>query len=297
MNDDPWYFQRWARKQKLGNATRKLILTSLAITAEATSGSGFASQEDLAGYAECSVRTVSTHLKVLEEDCLISRKKRFSRNGYRLADGFILLAPGVESWPDGDEITTGKNRLPEDSSTGNPLQGPPERAVAGQELPKNNPSPSKNGRARPDEVPGGFPDELRPHARSVFRILVSQSEAMNVKKISARALGHVIMGRPHKPLVKSAHDYCAWLDGKSRSDLVAGYRNWLDGAEDLAGTELLDDNGQPAARVAPLRLAHSQARPMSATMLKEQRLAEQGEKVQRLLETGALDGLFGKTAS
>lgn len=128
--NDPWYFQRWAYSQKLGNSTRKLVLGALATMADSETGSCFASQDRLANYAECSVRTVHDHLKAMEAAGLLERRRRSSIHGYRLADMFLLLAPGVTEWPDDTPVS-----LPADSASSSPAQGLPEVQAAEQERP------------------------------------------------------------------------------------------------------------------------------------------------------------------
>lgn len=90
-----------------------------------------------------------------------------------------------------------------------------------------------------DEVPPDFPNALRPHARRVWKVLMDVAEFKGAKRPTARALGHVVMARPYRPLVRSAHDFAAHWEGTNRPmrDVVAAYRNWLDRTDDLAATE------------------------------------------------------------
>ena len=110
------------------------------------------------------------------------------------------------------------------------------------------------GSGEKDALPADFPGELLPHLRAVFKVLRDLSVRHNAKAVGVRSLALVVMGRPHKPLVKAAHDFAAWADGSGqrRRDVVSGYRNWLDRENDLAGFEDLDANGRPAARVVPI---------------------------------------------
>jgi biotin operon repressor len=114
MSPDPWAFQRWAREQVVGHPVRKLMLTSLSTMVETNTGYCFASQEDLAKYAECSKRSAVTHLQKLEDSGFILRRKRSAKWG-RLPDGFLLLAPWVTCWPTGEPIPS---RLTEQSAIG-----------------------------------------------------------------------------------------------------------------------------------------------------------------------------------
>lgn len=249
---DPWYFQRWARVQKLGNATRKLILTSIAITVESNTGYGFVSQEDLAEYAECSTRTVSSHLNALEAAGLLSRRKRFSSKGRRLADGFLLVAEGITAWPDGAPIvppvTTGSQAPPEESSSGKPAQSPPEAQASEQEQPNGTPPvEGKRADAR-DSLPDDFPDELRPHAIAVYRTLRQLAAEHNAGKVWPLAVGRSMLANPERPYVRAALDMAAWASGNSRRlrDVPATYRKWLERVDPIEGVEQLDEQGRPA---------------------------------------------------
>lgn len=266
MGIDLWRFQRWSREQKVGNPTRKLILTSLAITAEAQTGSGFMAQADLAEYAECSVRTVSDHLKALEDTRLLRRRKRFSKSGRRIADGFLLLAPGVTSWPDGEPVEAASppensagGSPPEDSSSGSPAQSPPEALAAEQEKPFEKPRDKKEkARASSDDrrlsPPDDFPDELRPHARIILPILERIAQDHNAKRVWPLAVGKTLMQFRHKPLVEAVHDLDRWSVDPPRAvkDVVSTYATFLTRAKDLQGVERLNGTG-PGHRSA----AHS----------------------------------------
>lgn len=106
-----------------------------------------------------------------------------------------------------------------------------------------------NGTPPTDKVqlPADFPDELLPHLRSVFRVLRDLAVRHHAKAVNPLSLASVVMGRPHKPLVRCAYDCAAHWDarGQQVKDVVAAYRNWLDKADDLAGYEQLGDSGLP----------------------------------------------------
>lgn len=104
MKRDPWYWQRWAFGQRVGNPVRKLILTALAAKAESDTGYCYAAQEELASYAECDERTVRRHLAGLEESGMLTRRHEYRQGGGRLADGFLLLDGRASFWPDGTPI-------------------------------------------------------------------------------------------------------------------------------------------------------------------------------------------------
>lgn len=119
MASDPWAFQRWAFHTSTGNPVRKSVLVALAVMAEANTGRCEALQETLAQQVEAGLRAVRGHLKGLEEDGLIARRHQYRHDGKRRGDEFLLLAPWVETWPDGlparsaaSAPTTGTNKQP-----------------------------------------------------------------------------------------------------------------------------------------------------------------------------------------
>lgn len=295
---NPWFFQNWVYGLTVGNPIRKAVLSNLASMADANTGRCEAKQATIAQAVEVSPRSVSGHLKGLEEDGLIARRPQYKRDGSRRGDEFLLLAPGVTEWPDGGPIDT----LPLDG--GGPAggsggsrtrpQGGPERE-GGARTPSSNVHASRQAGARAsasaDAVPDGFPAELRPHAREAMRVLRdAASRQRNAKAVTARALALVIQARPRKPIVAAAYDYAAWLDGKQRRDLVAGYRNWLDGTADLAALEVLPGEAAPpppggnVTRLHEHRAASSRDR---AAAERERMDAEEAAAIERLTRGGA----------
>jgi hypothetical protein len=99
----------------------------------------------------------------------------------------------------------------------------------------------QNGEETRERVPEDFPDELRPHAREVMRLLRNVAAAHNAKAVTALAVGTLMMApaRRHKPFVKAAYDFASWAAAPPRpiKDVVASYRTWIDRCEDLAGVE------------------------------------------------------------
>lgn len=142
---DPWAFQRWAYETKTGNAPRKAVLMVLATMADGSTGRCQARQETLSEYTEMSVRAVRNHLRGLEDAKVIARRPQYRRDGSRRSDEFLLRAPWVTEWPDGEQI---KDRPADPAAYGQP---PADRDVdhrqiateevsrsAGQELPLGN---------------------------------------------------------------------------------------------------------------------------------------------------------------
>lgn len=242
---DPWFFQRWAIAQKVGSPARKMVLTTLALHAESTTGVAYPSQATIAEAVECRERSVRDHLGALEEAGLVARRRRFRRDGARTSDEYLLLAPTVSEWPDGTPVDHRQISPQAESATG---EDSPPNGQAGVKATDISPAPARGGvRGGVDDVPPDFPDELRPHARHVMRVLRDLAERHGAKAVTARSLGNVMMARPRKPLVRAAHDFAAWADGKGRRqrDVVAGYRNWLDRCDDLAAVEPMPGKAQP----------------------------------------------------
>lgn len=114
------------------------------------------------------------------------------------------------------------------------------------------------------DLPRDFPDELKPHLAAAYRVLRDLAERHNAKALSPLGLANVVMARPHKPIVRAAHDCAAYWDDRNQPlrDVVAAYRNWLDKADDLAGIELVDGKGIPTVR-QPLKAVNGAGRDSS----------------------------------
>lgn len=253
---DSWWLQRWARQQRTGDSTRKLILTMLAEAADIDLATCHPSQATLAEWCECAERTVRGHLKALEAAGLIARRKRFL-HGKPTSDAILLLAPGVETWPDGQPVATGSERPPEDSAAGGPL---PPNAPGKENAPSRDVRPKQRSEEKgrkaavadaSDSVPDGFPDELRPHARLVLPVLREVAAQHNARRVTALALGRLMMepSRRHKPFVKAAHDFATWAADPPRpiKDVVASYRTWIDRERDLQAIERVDNGPRGGA--------------------------------------------------
>lgn len=235
-----WRFQQWALEQRVGHATRKLMLFAIATMAETNTGYCFARQDDLAHYAECSDRTVRAHLAALEKQGLIARQRRFSPRGYRLADGFLLLAEWVTEWPDGTPVTnpvtnpvnlpaeSSGRGLPENSSTGSTLPVLPETQASGQEEPKNN-LKEEEERAREDALSDNH-RALLDVVEPVLRHVAGERGALAVSRGAVAQMLAKRLDKPHPAAVERFEHY--WLHGLGQNrqlrDVVAAYRNWID---------------------------------------------------------------------
>lgn len=124
---DPWAFQRWAFQTTTGNPVRKAVLVALAVMADTNTGRCEALQETLAQQVEAGERAIRGHLKALETEGVIARRHQYRYDGKRRGDEYLLLAPWVETWPDG---LPARNAASSAATTGTDLQPLPAR-IAG----------------------------------------------------------------------------------------------------------------------------------------------------------------------
>jgi hypothetical protein len=115
-----------------------------------------------------------------------------------------------------------------------------------------------------DPLPDRFPAELRPHLDAVLPVLVDLAARHGANAVRRLALASTMMAPPrrHKPFVRCAFDFAAWADSKAkrRRDVLAGYRNWLDSTDDLAGIEpVAGTPGGPAGLQRPAALQRMDA--------------------------------------
>lgn len=211
----------------------KLILLGLANHAHPDGTRAFPTVGTLATYAHTDPRTVQRNLRKLAEDGWIEDEGSKGPNGqtsYRLLFG-RWEAGGGESSPPGTGATGGGG-----ASAAQTVQGNRPRAQAARD-------------AR-EAAPEDFPDELRPHANAVFRVLNEVAVQHNAKRITPLALGRCLMANDRKPLVATAHELWQWAADPPRPirDVLSTYRTFLRRAPDLAAVEHLGEDGRPAAR-------------------------------------------------
>lgn len=120
--------------------------------------------------------------------------------------------------------------------------GPPPTQEGGRTAtqPKPPEEPGGGGApARDDQPVEDFPKHLLPHLREAFKVLRDLARSHGAAEVNVRSLSSVVMARQSKPIVKAAYDFRSWADGRAtrRKDVVAGYRNWLDKCDDIAGGE------------------------------------------------------------
>lgn len=173
----------------------------------------------------------------LRERGLLKVEKRKSRNGWR--NVYVPVAKGVEiTGADDDEGRSDSDqRVVRETNGGSSATRTQKKKRTEEEA-----SADAEAAARAsDQLPDDFPEELREHARAVYRVLVSVAEQHNARAVKPLALGRVLMARPRKPLVRAAHDFGAWAADPPRPirDVVASYRRWLDNERDLQAVERL----------------------------------------------------------
>lgn len=177
-----------------------------------------------------SRRTVQRALRTLEDEGLIEATGEHVWNPrkvttvYRLAEGRRGDTPGEPR---------GVNRAAEG------------RRGDAQTSPSTTPKEQSVARDPREAVPEDFPDELRPHAREVMRILVEVAQQHGAKKVWPLALGRLLMANRTKPLVATAHELHVWAVDPPRpiKDVVATYRTFLGRAPTLQGVEPLGARG------------------------------------------------------
>lgn len=231
---DPWAFQRWAFGTTTGNPVRKAVLSYLAMTASAETGRCEAKQGSIAAAVECSERTVREHLAALVEQRLIARRAQYRRDRGRRNDEFLLLAPWVDEWPDGEAVpprqdpptppagpgtppgvsdSPGKNDHPGTTTSEQPLS---ERARA-SERDDDGPKPlSYRGRRVPAEV-----------AANVDRLLAVFAEASGQRRSSQQARKQVVGALMARPDV----DIAMWEAGVRA--IIASPPDWWDGPPEI----------------------------------------------------------------
>lgn len=239
----------WALTAPL-KGTLKILLIGIANHATAEFDGARPKVETLGRYAGgCDRRTVQRNLRILEAEGWISATGEYLVNGradravtiYRVNPGRQNAAPYGAARGGTDDAShgaaNGSRGGTGDANGAAPT--PPEPSF--KEVGANAPTtPLGEHAKKTDHLPTGFPDELAPHLEAVHEILTDLAgRQRNAKAVNRAALASTLMGRPHKPLIRAAHD-CAghWTaKGNTLRDVLAAYRNWLDRTEDLAGIE------------------------------------------------------------
>jgi hypothetical protein len=228
-----------------GNA--KVCLLGLANHAHPDGSHAFPTLATLAVYAHCDRSTAKRNIRRLVADGWI-RSEGVGPNG---AMNYTLAMPcqqGGQNAPGALEPFRGGTSAPGGVAPAHPEPSDNRQGTVKRE---------ERARAKADEVPDDFPENLRPHARIVYPLLRDVAEQHNARPVTARAVALTIMGNPGRRYVSEAHAFAAWAQAPPRpvKDVVGSYRTWLKRAEQFAGVEQLSEaspNGLPA-NVAPLR--------------------------------------------
>jgi hypothetical protein len=126
------------------------------------------------------------------------------------------------------------------------VEGRGETESAGAREPKPDPR---------TQLPEGFPEQLRPHAIAVYRILRAIAEQHpTAGPVWPLSVGKAIAAHPRHPLVAVAHELDGWAVDPPRPirDVVGTYRTFLSKRRELAATEALAEDGTPTnARQGP----------------------------------------------
>ena len=259
----------WALHVPVGG-NRKVILLGLANHAHPNGTETYPSLNTLAVYAHCDRSTARRNVRWLV------------KNGWAIPDGkgpkgqekFRLpldrvgggemppqAVSGLAEARDGKTPPGGKTPPVAAAPAGGGISYPPPVAPVPPE-PSIEPSVNQEGAARTDSaqkkvpLPDGFPDDLKPHLKAVFRILRDFATRHDAKAINPTSLAHAVMANPDRHYITEAHNYASNWETKDPKDVVAGYRRWLSKAERMAAPERVDADGNPLALplgVTPMR--------------------------------------------
>lgn len=228
---DPWHFQRWAQRTRVGNPARRLVLLGLSLTCEGGTGYGWVFPEWLADFAECSEATVRAHLNALEGAGVIARRREY-RGTTRTADAFLLLADEWAAWP-GDEPL---------------VREAPSHVTNGHDLPGGvTARPSAVGRvAVRVEVPNW--GELDERQRRVLAELRRFADFKGASLDEMRALA-ACRDFPDRDHVGAAEKFAAWFgpggrgEKRARSDANLTWREWLKNEDPAPAARAVAETG------------------------------------------------------
>lgn len=226
----------WALRVPVGG-NAKVILLGLANHAHPDGTNAYPALDTLAEYAACHRATARRNLRELEEAGYIEREGEGPKGQHR----WRLMIGGRKTRPVAPASEGGDTGVREGVA---PVL--PEPSME----PSNRTGDTKSANNAADSLPDDFPEELKPHARVVYRLLVKVAEQHGARVVKPLALGRVMMGRPRKPFVKAAHDFAAWAADPPRPirDVVASYRRWIEQEKDLQTTERLSPRNAAEGR-------------------------------------------------
>jgi hypothetical protein len=190
-------------------------------------------------------------IALLRERGLVDVQKRKSKNGWR--NVYVPIAKGVEIPDDEDEggSPTSGRRVVQDSDEGLSATRTQKKKEneEGSEADASDQRASEKKADPRDSLPPEFPEDLKPHARHVFRVLRSVAEQHGAKKVWPLSLGRLMMSQPHKPFVATAHELHVWAadPGRPVKNVVQTYGTFLSKKGELATFERINAEGLPAS--------------------------------------------------
>lgn len=229
-NRDPWAFQRWAYRTTTGNPIRKSVLMVLAIMAEKNTGRCEGSQQSIAEWVETDVRTVRRHLEALKQLGVLARRHQYRHDGKRGCDEFLLLAPWVASWPDGQPLP---GAVP--ASNGGVLPGA-DASTTGHQCPDIEKNQPLKTTASPRNTPNGVLLGARAAATTVeLAVLAGVAQVAAAKQCPCPPHDRVLRlcdRFSDRDLTVDIEEFAHyWLDGKGENgpirDVARTLGNWL----------------------------------------------------------------------
>lgn len=261
---------------------RSLYLALLELANQDRTDRVAVSRRALGEMGGCSRELVSELRPLLEGAGVVLVQER-SHGGQVLEHEWVLVEPpGAPSGLNDTHPTSGghNGRVAEAQQ---PLEGEKGRTKGA--------SAQAHARKAAQQVPDDFPNELRPHAREVMRVLRSVAEQHSAREVTALAVARVCMGYPRHPLVQTAHDFASWAADPPRpiKDVVGSYRTWIKRERPLAATERLNGEApaQPPAAVVPLRRGASAEERRLERQRRRFATAAAGQEAQPALGPGA----------
>lgn len=170
-----WTAVAWAKAQRTGSATNKVVLLTLAECADHTGENCYPSHRYIAYVCECSERTVERAIQQLEALKLLTRVRRRREDGkfggysYRLPIEQARLALGEPTEDPPDNLSSGQNdqRTNTTPATRQIRHQPPD-TVSGPEPAIEPPrEPGENARAREAVDNSEQPDDSPPGSRKI----------------------------------------------------------------------------------------------------------------------------------
>src|SRR4051812_10033409 len=107
MTTDPWAIRQWAFEVVVGNSARKSLFMVLAGLANYETGRCEVKIDTLMRWTELGESTIQRHLTALVGVSLIARRPQYRVDGSQRSTEYLMLAPWIEAWPDGESVDRG----------------------------------------------------------------------------------------------------------------------------------------------------------------------------------------------